>query len=43
MRAAAKIVLALAILLYTIINDSFGLTAIVNATDPEDAVRTKEY
>ena len=31
-------VLALGILLYTIINDSFGLVAIVNATDPEDAV-----
>jgi len=31
-------VLALATLLYTIINDSFGLVAIVNAQDPDDVV-----
>ena len=31
-------VLALATLLYTIINDSFGLVAIVNQNDPEDIV-----
>jgi phosphate transport system permease protein len=31
-------VLALATLLYTIINDSFGLTAVVNTNDPEDVV-----
>lgn len=31
-------VVALLILLYTIINDSFGLVAIVNATEPEEAV-----
>jgi phosphate transport system permease protein len=36
-------VLALAILLYTIINDSFGLVAIVNENEPEDLVAELGY
>ncbi len=36
-------VLALATLLYTIINDSFGLTAVVNANDPEAVVSSLGY
>ncbi len=36
-------VLALATLLYTIINDSFGLTAVVNQNDPEEVVATLGY
>lgn len=36
-------VLALATLLYTIINDSFGLTAVVNQNDPEDVVASLGY
>lgn len=36
-------VLALATLLYTIINDSFGLTAVVNENDPEDIVADLGY
>jgi phosphate transport system permease protein len=36
-------VLALAALLYTIINDSFGLVAQVNQTEPEDIVASAGY
>lgn len=36
-------VLALATLLYTIINDSFGLTAVVNQNDPDDVVASLGY
>ena len=36
-------VLALATLLYTIINDSFGLVAVVNERDPEDIVADLGY
>lgn len=36
-------VLALATLLYTIINDSFGLTAVVNQNDPEQVVADLGY
>lgn len=36
-------VLALAALLYTIINDSFGLTAVVNETEPEEIVASLGY
>lgn len=36
-------VLALATLLYTIINDSFGLVAIVNQNDPDDIVAELGY
>jgi phosphate transport system permease protein len=36
-------VLALATLLYTIINDSFGLTAVVNQNDPDDIVANLGY
>lgn len=36
-------VVALATLLYTIINDSFGLTAVVNQQDPEDVVASLGY
>ncbi len=36
-------VLALATLLYTIINDSFGLVAIVNQNEPEDVVASLGY
>jgi phosphate transport system permease protein len=36
-------VLALATLLYTIINDSFGLVAIVNQNEPEDLVTSLGY
>lgn len=41
--ALAVAVLALATLLYTIINDSFGLVAIVNQTEPEDVVASLGY
>lgn len=36
-------VVALGTLLYTIINDSFGLTAVVNQQDPEDLVASLGY
>ena len=36
-------VLALATLLYTIINDAFGLVAIVNENNPEDVVAEAGY
>lgn len=36
-------VLALATLLYTIINDSFGLTAVVNQNDPEQVIADLGY
>lgn len=36
-------VLALATLIYTIINDSFGLVAVVNENDPEDVVAGLGY
>lgn len=36
-------VLALATLVYTIVNDSFGLTAVVNQQDPEDIVASLGY
>lgn len=36
-------VLALATLLYTVINDAFGLTAVVNAQNPEDVVASLGY
>lgn len=36
-------VVALATLLYTIINDSFGLTAVVNQQDPNDVVASLGY
>jgi phosphate transport system permease protein len=36
-------VLALATLLYSIINDSFGLTAVVAANDPDDVVASLGY
>jgi phosphate transport system permease protein len=36
-------VLALATLLYTIINDAFGLTAVVNQNEPEDVVASLGY
>ena len=36
-------VLALTVLLYTIINDSFGLTAVVNQNDPDDVVASLGY
>ncbi len=36
-------VLALATLLYTIINDSFGIVAIVNQNEPEDVVASLGY
>lgn len=36
-------VLALATLLYTIINDSFGLTAVVNQNDPDEVVAGLGY
>lgn len=36
-------VLALATLLYTIINDSFGLTAVVNMNDPETVIADLGY
>jgi phosphate transport system permease protein len=36
-------VLALATLLYTIINDSFGLTAVVNQNDPDEVVASLGY
>ncbi len=39
----AVAVLALATLLYTIINDSFGLTAVVNENDPADVVASLGY
>lgn len=41
--ALALAVLALATLLYTIINDSFGLVAIVNENDPEQIVSDLGY
>lgn len=36
-------VLALATLLYTIVNDSFGLVAVVNENEPEDVVASLGY
>ena len=41
--ALAIAVLALITLLYTIINDSFGLTALVNETEPEEVVASLGY
>ncbi len=41
--ALATAVLALITLLYTIINDSFGLTAVVNETEPEEVVASLGY
>lgn len=41
--ALVIVVLALATLLYTIINDSFGLVAVVNENDPEQVVADLGY
>ena len=41
--ALATAVLALVVLLYTIINDSFGLVAVVNQNEPEDVVASFGY
>jgi len=41
--ALTTAVIALATLLYTIINDSFGLTAVVNQTEPEAVVASLGY
>lgn len=41
--ALVTAVLALVALLYTIINDSFGLVAIVNQTEPEEVVASLGY
>ncbi len=41
--ALTMAVLALAVLLYTIINQSFGLVAVVNQTEPEEIVESLGY
>ena len=43
MLALLVAVLALATLLYTIVNDSFGLTAVVNQNDPDEVVTSLGY
>ena len=43
MLALLVAVLALATLIYTIVNDSFGLTAVVNENDPDEVVTSLGY